>query len=152
MINHIDGKLVDKTPTNVVIDCNGVGYSINISLQTFSKINDERWGLVHREGLSVNVVHAVRSIAGQGRRSAWTKRFCEHKSGSISLMAIASAADNICNFTPRVYRLGTRYTGENAVLTLTTWLESTKCSLTPLVIFLQTTPKPSRMMFARAFW
>lgn len=42
MINHIDGKLVDKTPTNVVIDCNGVGYSINISLQTFSKINDER--------------------------------------------------------------------------------------------------------------
>ena len=42
MINHIDGKLVDKTPTHVVIDCNGVGYSINISLQTFSKINDER--------------------------------------------------------------------------------------------------------------
>ena len=42
MINHIDGKLVDKTPTNVVIDCNGVGYSINISLQTFSKIHDER--------------------------------------------------------------------------------------------------------------
>ena len=42
MINQIDGKLVDKTPTNVVIDCNGVGYSINISLQTFSKINDER--------------------------------------------------------------------------------------------------------------
>lgn len=42
MINHIDGKLVDKTPTQVVIDCNGVGYAINISLQTFSKINDER--------------------------------------------------------------------------------------------------------------
>ena len=42
MINHIDGKLVDKTPTQVVIDCNGVGYSINISLQTFSKIHDER--------------------------------------------------------------------------------------------------------------
>ena len=42
MINHIDGKLVDKTPTQVVIDCNGVGYSINISLQTFSKISDER--------------------------------------------------------------------------------------------------------------
>ncbi|MDC3153499.1 Holliday junction branch migration protein RuvA [Bacteroidota bacterium] len=42
MINHIDGKLMDKTPTHVVIDCNGVGYFINISLQTFSKINDER--------------------------------------------------------------------------------------------------------------
>ncbi|HSD14646.1 MAG TPA: Holliday junction branch migration protein RuvA [Flavobacterium sp.] len=36
MIAHIQGKLVEKTPTEVVIDCNGVGYSINISLHTFS--------------------------------------------------------------------------------------------------------------------
>ena len=42
MITQIIGRLVEKTPTQVVIDCNGVGYSINISLQTFSKINDER--------------------------------------------------------------------------------------------------------------
>ena len=36
MITHIQGKLVEKTPTEVVIDCNGVGYLINISLHTFS--------------------------------------------------------------------------------------------------------------------
>ncbi len=36
MIAHIQGKLVEKTPTEVVIDCNGVGYSINISLHTYS--------------------------------------------------------------------------------------------------------------------
>ena len=36
MITHIKGKLVEKTPTEVVIDCNGVGYHINISLHTFS--------------------------------------------------------------------------------------------------------------------
>lgn len=36
MITHIQGKLVEKTPTEVVIDCNGVGYHINISLHTFS--------------------------------------------------------------------------------------------------------------------
>lgn len=38
MITHIQGRLVEKTPTDVVIDCNGVGYHINISLHTFSKI------------------------------------------------------------------------------------------------------------------
>jgi holliday junction DNA helicase RuvA len=38
MIAHIQGKLVEKTPTEVVIDCNGVGYSVNISLHTFSLI------------------------------------------------------------------------------------------------------------------
>ncbi len=41
MIEHIQGKLVEKTPTNAIIDCNGVGYHINISLNTFSKIPDE---------------------------------------------------------------------------------------------------------------
>lgn len=36
MITHIQGRLIEKTPTEVVIDCNGVGYHINISLHTFS--------------------------------------------------------------------------------------------------------------------
>jgi len=36
MITHIQGKLVEKSPTQVVIDCGGVGYHINISLHTYS--------------------------------------------------------------------------------------------------------------------
>jgi len=38
MITHIKGKLVEKNPTLVVIDCNGIGYEINISLHTFSDL------------------------------------------------------------------------------------------------------------------
>ncbi|OGS69577.1 MAG: Holliday junction DNA helicase RuvA [Flavobacteria bacterium RIFCSPLOWO2_12_FULL_31_7] len=38
MIAHIQGKLVEKTPTEVVIECNGVGYEIHISLHTYSHI------------------------------------------------------------------------------------------------------------------
>ena len=41
MITHIEGKLIEKTPTYVVIDVNGVGYKIKISLQTFSEIDGE---------------------------------------------------------------------------------------------------------------
>ena len=41
MITQISGRLIEKTPTYVVIECNGIGYMINISLQTFSLINDE---------------------------------------------------------------------------------------------------------------
>jgi Holliday junction DNA helicase RuvA len=40
MIAHIQGKLVEKTPTEVIIECNGVGYQINISLHTFSLLPD----------------------------------------------------------------------------------------------------------------
>jgi len=38
MITHIRGRLVEKNPTDVVIDCGGVGYILNISLHTFSLI------------------------------------------------------------------------------------------------------------------
>ncbi len=41
MITHLEGKLVEKNPTDIVLDCNGVGYSINISLHTFSEIPDK---------------------------------------------------------------------------------------------------------------
>lgn len=41
MITHIQGKLTEKNPTNVVIDCNGVGYHLNISLHTYSQIPDQ---------------------------------------------------------------------------------------------------------------
>ena len=36
MIAQIQGKLLEKTTTEVVIDCNGVGYHINISLHTYT--------------------------------------------------------------------------------------------------------------------
>ncbi len=41
MITHLKGKLVEKNPTYVIIDCNGVGYFLNISLHTFSLLKDE---------------------------------------------------------------------------------------------------------------
>jgi Holliday junction DNA helicase RuvA len=41
MITHIEGKLVEKNLTDVVIDCNGVGYLLHISLHTYSQIPDK---------------------------------------------------------------------------------------------------------------
>ena len=42
MITQIKGRLIEKSPTELVVDCNGIGYSINISLHTYSQIgNDE---------------------------------------------------------------------------------------------------------------
>lgn len=41
MITHLQGKLVEKNPTYVVIECSGVGYFVNISLHTSSKIKEE---------------------------------------------------------------------------------------------------------------
>jgi Holliday junction DNA helicase RuvA len=41
MIHHLNGKLIEKHPTHLVIECGGVGYFVNISLNTYAAIPDE---------------------------------------------------------------------------------------------------------------
>ena len=47
MIAHIKGRLVEKTPTCVIVETGGVGYYINISLNTFSKLPDDEACLLY---------------------------------------------------------------------------------------------------------
>ena len=71
MITQIIGRLVEKTPTQVVIDCNGVGYAVHISLHTFSQIgNDENIKLfTHQNNFKINTstylnYHTIRKPCG----------------------------------------------------------------------------------------
>jgi len=41
MFDYIKGRLAELTPTYAVIDCNGVGYLIHISLHSYSKLSAE---------------------------------------------------------------------------------------------------------------
>lgn len=42
MITHLNGKLIEKTPTSLIVECGGIGYEVKVSLNTFSAIgNDE---------------------------------------------------------------------------------------------------------------
>jgi len=68
MYAYIDGKLAFKSPSYVVIEAGGVGYHINISLNTFSRIGDvERcklftWLHVKEDG------HTLYGFADEGER------------------------------------------------------------------------------------
>ena len=41
MYEFIKGKLIEKNPAYAVIDCNGIGYIINISLNTYTQLKEE---------------------------------------------------------------------------------------------------------------
>ena len=56
MIAFLKGKLVHKEPTFVVMEVNGVGYQVNISLNTFSEIKD-------REDIRLSTYFQVREDA-----------------------------------------------------------------------------------------
>ena len=38
MISYIEGDIKELTPTYIILNCNGIGYLLNISLTTFSKV------------------------------------------------------------------------------------------------------------------
>lgn len=68
MYAYIDGKLAFKSPSYVVIDAGGVGYQINISLNTYSKLGDTEkcklftWLHVKEDG------HTLYGFADEGER------------------------------------------------------------------------------------
>lgn len=41
MITYVSGKLVEKNPSYAIIETNGIGYFIHISLQTFSAMKEQ---------------------------------------------------------------------------------------------------------------
>ena len=47
MIAFLKGKLVHRDPTHVIIDVQGVGYQLQISLQTFSEIKEQENVMLH---------------------------------------------------------------------------------------------------------
>jgi len=50
MINHLNGSIVEITPTHALVECQGVGYQVFISLQTYDLIQSWKQGklLVHQ--------------------------------------------------------------------------------------------------------
>jgi holliday junction DNA helicase RuvA len=47
MLAYLKGNFTFKTPTVVHIECNGVGYEVQVSLNTYSKIQNLTEGLLH---------------------------------------------------------------------------------------------------------
>lgn len=58
MIEYLKGTLADLTPALAVVDCNGVGYGVNISLNTFS-------GIQGKESVKLWITESIREDAYQ---------------------------------------------------------------------------------------
>lgn len=56
MINHLNGKLIEKHPTHLIVECSGVGYFVNISLNTYEKIPN-------REAIKIFIHLSIREDA-----------------------------------------------------------------------------------------
>lgn len=87
MIDYISGKIAELSPTRVVIDNSGIGYSIEISLQTYAALEQKKEATIfiqsqinQRDGTQVDYGFAskserelfrqITSVSGMGASSA----------------------------------------------------------------------------------
>ncbi len=68
MYAYIDGKLTFKGPAYVVIEAGGVGYHINISLNTFSKLGDAERSRLHVWLHVKEDAHTLYGFADEGEK------------------------------------------------------------------------------------
>lgn len=91
MIAQIKGKLIEKTPTYVVIDCNGVGYQLNISLNTFSKIGNEESCLLFTHFVVREDAHLLYGFKEKSERELFRQLITVSGVGSSTAMMILSS-------------------------------------------------------------
>jgi len=68
MLHHIKGKLIEKNPTYLIVETNGIGYYINISLNTYSQLsNDESIKLLLHQTIKEDA-HILHGFADASER------------------------------------------------------------------------------------
>lgn len=68
MIGHLNGRLVEKNPTEVVIECAGVGYEVKISLHTFSALGSEEAIKIYTKFIVREDAHLLYGFASKEER------------------------------------------------------------------------------------
>ncbi len=71
MYAYFKGKLVEKSPTEAIIECNGVAYQLNISLQTFTAIKDREDCKLYAHLVVREDAHTLYGFATPGERAVF---------------------------------------------------------------------------------
>jgi len=68
MFEYIKGPIAELTPANIVVDCTGVGYYVNISLQTYSSFEGKKEALVYLHQVIREDAHLLFGFATKEER------------------------------------------------------------------------------------
>lgn len=68
MITQLSGRLLEKNPTEIIIDCAGVGYLVRISLNTYSNIGDDEHLRIYTELIIREDAHSLYGFSDKTER------------------------------------------------------------------------------------
>jgi Holliday junction DNA helicase RuvA len=72
MISRLNGRLIEKNPTDLLIECAGVGYEVKISLHTFSVLPDQEAIILYTKQIIREDAHMLYGFASKDEREMFT--------------------------------------------------------------------------------
>jgi len=94
MIHHINGKLVEKAPTHAIIEAAGVGYFINISLLTYSKLKNTEACMLYTHLSIKEDAHTLYGFAEKTEREIFRKLISVNGVGATTARIMLSSLNS----------------------------------------------------------
>ncbi len=91
MFSYIEGKIADKNPACVVIDVNGIGYNIHISLNTYTRIQDKDRCKLLTHFIVRDDAHILYGFSEESERNLFRKLISVSGVGSNTAILILSS-------------------------------------------------------------
>ena len=91
MYEFIRGLFIERNPAHIVIEAGGVGYFVNISLNTYSKINNQKEGLLYLHQAIREDAHVLYGFADKSERDLFRNLISVNGVGaSTAIMMLSS--------------------------------------------------------------
>ena len=92
MITHLTGKLAEKHPPQITIDVNGVGYELEVSMQTFYQLPNIGESIhIHTQLIVREDAHLLFGFAGKAERATFRQLLKVSGIGAKTALGILSA-------------------------------------------------------------
>lgn len=91
MYEFIRGNIVERNPAHIVIEAGGVGYYINISLNTYSKFNQQKEGLIYLHQVIRDDAHVFYGFAEKSERDLFRNLISVNGVGSNTAIMMLSS-------------------------------------------------------------
>ena len=93
MIHHLHGRLVEKHPTYVVVECGGVGYYVAISLTTYDQLGADESVKIHTHMVVREDAQLLFGFATEAERALFLLLLGVNGVGANTARLILSAMD-----------------------------------------------------------
>jgi len=91
MYDYIRGIIIERNPAHIVIEAGGIGYFVNISLNTYSKFNQKKEGLIYLHQVIRDDAHVFYGFAEKSERDLFRNLISVNGVGSNTAIMMLSS-------------------------------------------------------------